>query len=42
MVDKFTQEQRSQIMAIVHSSSTLPEIKARKLLVCLDEFLSRK
>lgn len=32
MADKFTQEQRSQIMASVHSSNTSPEIRVRKLL----------
>lgn len=32
MADKFTQEQRSQIMAKVHSRDTTPEIKVRKLL----------
>lgn len=32
MADKFTKEQRSQIMAKVHSTNTTPEIKVRKLL----------
>lgn len=32
MADKFSKEQRSSIMAKVHSSNTTPEIKVRKLL----------
>lgn len=32
MLDKFTREQRSQIMSCVHSANTTPEIKVRKLL----------
>ena len=32
MTDKFSKEQRSSIMAKVHSSNTTPEIKVRKLL----------
>ena len=32
MADKFTKEQRSEIMSRVHSADTTPEIKVRKLL----------
>lgn len=32
MADKFTKEQRSEIMSKVHSADTKPEMKVRKLL----------